>query len=91
MCPCFLRASEGLISGGVVRGEGAMMLDISWKQGMSGQTGGKRGKNTGGLRSEVESVVIKIHPTVQTKGGMKKRENAAEKRESVWGGKKDLG
>ena len=48
---------------------------------------GERGeKNTGGLRSEVESVVIKIHPTVQTKGGMKKRENAAEKRERVFGG-----
>lgn len=44
--------------------------------------GEKRGgKNEGGLRSEVERVVIKIHPTVQTKGGMKKGENAEEKRE----------
>lgn len=33
-----------------------------------------------GLRLEVESGVIKIHPTVQTKGGMKKEENAGGKR-----------
>lgn len=32
------------------------------------------------LRSEMESRVIKIHPTVQTKGGMKKGENAGERR-----------
>lgn len=48
-------------------------------------------KNEGGLRSEVESGVIKIHPTVQTKGGMKKRENAAEKRVSVGGVRKIWG
>lgn len=40
----------------------------------------------GGLRSEVESRVIKIHPTVQTKGGMKKGENAGQRREWVLGG-----
>lgn len=47
---------------------------------------GKRegGKNEGALRSEVESGVIKIHPTVQTKGGMKKGENAGES--ECWGG-----
>lgn len=62
------------------------MLDISWKQGMSGSDLGKeRGeKNEGALRSEVESGVIKIHPTVQTKGGMKKGENAGES--ECWGG-----
>lgn len=42
------------------------------------------GKNEGALRSEVESGVIKIHPTVQTKGGMKKGENAGES--ECWGG-----
>lgn len=45
---------------------------------------GKEGKNEEGgrrLRLEVESGVIKIHPTVQTKGGMKKGENAGETRE----------
>lgn len=40
--------------------------------------GEKEGKNEGGLRLEVERGVIKIHPTVQTKGGMKKGENAGE-------------
>lgn len=51
------------------------------KQGMGVQSRGKRGKkNEGKLGSEVESGVIKIHPTVQTKGGMKKGENAGEKR-----------
>lgn len=46
---------------------------------MSGPVWAKRGgKNEGALRSEVESAVIKIHPTVQTKGGMKKGENAGE-------------
>lgn len=29
LCPCFLRAFEGPISGGVVRREGAAVLDIS--------------------------------------------------------------
>lgn len=43
--------------------------------------GKEREKNEGGLRSEVESRVIKIHPTVQTKGGMKKGENAGQRRE----------
>lgn len=58
------------------------MLDRSWKQGVSGPTGEREGgKNEGGLRSEVESGVIKIHPTVQTKGGMKKGESAGERRE----------
>lgn len=44
---------------------------------------GKREKMRRGeqLRLEVESGVIKIHPTVQTKGGMKKGENAGETRE----------
>lgn len=51
--------------------------------------GKEREKNERGLRLEVESGVIKIHPTVQTKGGMKKGENAGEKSERelcVWGG-----
>lgn len=66
----------------MVRRESAAVLDISWKQGSSGLTGEKRGKKMrGGLRSEVESRVIKIHPTVQTKGGMKKGENAGQRRE----------
>lgn len=82
---CVLVFSErlrGPITGGVVRGEGAAVLDISWKQGTSGYDWAMRGKkNEGGLRSEMESGVIKIHPTVQTKAGMKKRENAAERRE----------
>lgn len=42
--------------------------------------GKEREKIEGELGSEVESGVIKIHPTVQTKGGMKKGENAGEKR-----------
>lgn len=67
----------------------------TWKPGLSGQAR-ERGKKWGGgrLRLEVESGVIKIHPTVQTKGGMKKGENAGETREwelwvrKIWGEKK---
>lgn len=44
------------------------------------------------LSLEVESRVIKIHPTTQTKGGMKKGENAGEKRglgvRKIWSEKK---
>lgn len=54
---------------------------VSWTQGVNGQTGERGEKNEGRLRLEVQSGVIKIHPTVQTKGGMKKGENAGEERE----------
>lgn len=43
-----------------------------------GEREGKKRKTRGEPGSEVESRVIKIHPTVQTKGGMKKGENAGE-------------
>ena len=64
-------------------------LDTSWKKWGSewsdlGKREGKKKEKRGGEpRSEVESRVIKIHPTVQTKGGMKKGENAGES--ESWG------
>lgn len=54
-----------------------MRLNASWKEGLSGHIGEREQKSR---RSEVERGVIKIHPTVQTKGGMKKGETAGEKR-----------
>lgn len=43
----FSQSFEGLISGGVVRREGAAVLDIGWKKAMSGPTGEKREKMRG--------------------------------------------
>lgn len=64
-------------------GKERMCLNTSWKEGLSGHSGEREEKN---LKSEVERGVIKIHPTVQTKGGMKKGENAGEKQGWVLGG-----
>lgn len=60
------------------RREGATVLDMSRKQGMSGPV----------LRGEAQmrGRVLKIHPTVQTKGGMKKGRGVQDRRESECGG-----
>lgn len=61
------------------------MSDLLVGSSISCQRKKKSNKNEEGLR--LESRVFKIHPTVQTKGGMKMGVNAGEKSS---GGKKDL-
>lgn len=65
------------------------MLNTSWKPGLSGWSAERKGEK---LRSEVQSGVIKIHPTVQTKGGMKRGESCRGGRGvgKIWGEKKIL-
>lgn len=46
----------------------------------------KNERGVGGGGTEMRGGVLKIHPTVQTKGGMKKGTGAQDRRESECGG-----